>query len=83
MLRQAIRENWPAPLPVCAAALRDVVDVALTSDNPRRMVAAVRVVIAMEADNQKHQLAALEARCNSTARSTPSLYRSRYAKDGP
>lgn len=51
MVRQAIREGWPVPEAVRLAVIDDVCDVALAGD-PRRAIAAVRVILAMEDDNQ-------------------------------
>jgi hypothetical protein len=68
MARRAIREHWPVPPDVAAAVIRDVCDVALSAANPRRHVAAVRVILAAEADRQRAELSALRAARAAAAR---------------
>jgi hypothetical protein len=70
MVRRAIRENWLVPRYAAAAALKDISDLALTSPNPRRVVGAVRVIIAAEDANQRAELAALRASRAAAARAS-------------
>lgn len=64
LVRQAIREDWPVAQPVRNAVVRDLTEVALSSDlsSDRYLVAAVKVFIAMEGANQDAEFAARRLR---------------------
>jgi hypothetical protein len=50
LLRHAVNQDWDVPADVRSAALADVM-AELDSGHARRMLSAVRIVIAMEAAN--------------------------------
>ena len=52
LVRQAIREGWNTPKPVCDAIIRDVVIAALDAQKPRLTLAAIRTAIDMVKDQQ-------------------------------
>jgi hypothetical protein len=52
LVRQAVREGWPVAEHVARAVIDDICEVALGA-NPRHSIAAVRVIVAMVADNQQ------------------------------
>ena len=58
LVRQAIREVWDIPPDVCDAVVNDVYAVASSAEKPRRLLAAVRVFIDMERENERNELAA-------------------------
>ena len=50
MLRRAVNEDWPVPANVRQAVIDELKDELETSD-PRRVLSAVRLVLAMESAN--------------------------------
>ena len=58
LIRPAIREGWPVPRPVKDRVMLNIFHVFDTTESPRMMAAVARAVVAMEAHNQRLDLAA-------------------------
>jgi hypothetical protein len=56
MVRQAIREGWPVHPEVKSAVVSDISLIALEGAERRRVLAAIRVLLAMAESNRKLEL---------------------------